>query len=157
MTVRFKIELDLFGEIAENLRPQALKVCRKTANRIRTGARGKIRTRGRVLLTSSAEREPGAKPRRYWASPPGGPPAKNTGELMRAMRVRRTGRLTMQVDFGTGKSGMDHVARILEGGTARIAARPFFYQTVVEAGPFFEAEMSTIFDEAAKGSGGEMA
>ena len=148
MSVKFVIQLNEFGDMADWLKPNALKTCRRGANRIRTLSRRSMRASGRGQRT-------GRTGRRYSASRPGEPPGVITGELQRAMRVRRIGELTVQVDFGTGKGGLDHVARILEGGSARVAARPFFYQAVQNAAPQFEAEMAKVFEKGMSSIAGD--
>lgn len=66
----------------------------------------------------------------YMASPAGGPPAIQTGELMRSVKwyfKAGTHRLTAIVTAGT--FAKLSYAKVLEFGLAGVAARPFFYPT----------------------------
>jgi hypothetical protein len=84
--------------------------------------------------------------RLYQAAAPGEAPAKVSGALMRAARVTRVSRLAYRFDFGAGKGGQDHVARLMEGGSARIAPRPFFEQSVREAVTQTERELEELLE-----------
>lgn len=138
-SVAWVVEFDAIDQIARELPGEAAKILRYGANLNRRKIREKLRSRNRVWLRGKGDRL-------YQASAPGSAPSRVTGELLRAVRVRKTGKLTFEVGFGTGKGGMDHVARILEGGSARIAARPFFEQAFQETVEQVEKEMEDLLD-----------
>lgn len=149
-SVAWVVEFDALEQLARELPDEAAKILRYGANLARRKVREKLRSPGgwrrgtRTRKNSKGQTYP--RERLYRASEPGQPPARITGELLRAVRVRRTAKLTFEVGFGTGKGGMDHVARILEGGSARIAARPFFGQAFEETVGQVEREMEELLD-----------
>lgn len=138
-SVAWVVQFDATEQIARELPNEAAKILRYGANLARKKARERLRASTRVWLRGKGDRL-------YEAAAPGQPPARVTGELVRAARVRKQSRLTFTFDFGTGKHGMDHVARILEGGSARVAARPFFGQSVEEAAAATERELAELLE-----------
>lgn len=138
-SVAWVVEFDACDQIARELPNEAAKILRYGANLARRKARARLRASTRVWLR-------GKRDRLYQAAAPGEPPAKATGALIRAARVTRESRLAFVFDFGAGKSGQDHVARLMEGGSARIAPRPFFEQSVREAVGETERELAALLE-----------
>ncbi len=143
MAVKIIEEFNYFGQIADELRPQAREVVKATIYRIEarwkaslSGARsGRVYRRGKrgTIL--------------HRASAPGEPPATDTGNLVNSIYAKMTDQVTGEVG-STAK-----YAAVLELGGAHMAARPALRPALKAELPEFENAMNRLIDQAAHKAG----
>ena len=104
---------------------------------------GKIKSAIRAELSNSAG-----------VSAPGSPPAKQTGELQKAVwyalakpEISKPVKMFVRVAF----SGLNaYYGHMLEYGTSKMAARPFFWPTITRMIPGAQAAMSAAIEKVVK-------
>lgn len=143
-------DINIAGEIADELKQNARMLVRQTIRRIEARWKGSLsgprsgRTyRKGAIVSRHKGRTIGYKLHR--ASAPGEAPATDTGNLVNSIYARMTGNLMGEVGSNA------ECAPVLEFGGAHMAARPSLTPAVKAEWPTFESGMQTLIRERGNG------